>query len=84
MHSWWGEILVGYGVIIFSLYVVMYALLIYRLAVMKYRVEVKATNYRTSFAFLIIYILASMTSANNMFIEWHWVFSASSLVLSSS
>ena len=75
MHSWWGEILVGYGVIIFSLYVVMYALLIYRLAVMKYRVEVRERRIIEHLsAFLIIYILASMTSANNMFIEWHWVF----------
>lgn len=75
MHSWWGEILVGYGAVIFSLYVIMYALLIYRLAVMRQRVEVRERRIiEHLLAFLIIYILASMTSANNMLIEWHWVF----------
>ena len=75
MHTWWGEILVGYGAVIFSLYVIMYALLIYRLAIMRQRVDVRERRIiEHLLAFLIIYILASMTSANNMLIEWHWVF----------
>lgn len=75
MHMWWGEILVGYGIVIFTLYVIMYGLLIYRLTVMRSRLKGRERRIiEQLLAFLIIYILASMTSANNMLIEWHWVF----------
>lgn len=75
MHNWWGEILVGYGIIVFALYVVSYGLIIFRLfqirKMQSKRIK-KVTNQIISF--LIAYLFASMTSANNILIEWHWVF----------
>lgn len=75
MHNWWFELLVGYGVIVFVAYVLGYAGLVYRLVQIK-RIKVKTTQHiaRVLWAYLIVFIPASMTSANNMLIEWHWVF----------
>lgn len=75
IHNWWFEILVGYGVIVFALYTVGYGGLIYRLGQLKRHVN-KALGQvvRLLWSFLIIYVLASITSANNMLIEWHWIY----------
>ena len=75
MHHWWAEILVAYGVIIFVLYTLVYILLIYRL----FQIRKKQTKQMSGvsnqlIAFLIVYSLASITSASNMLIEWHWIF----------
>lgn len=75
MHNWWGEILVGYGLIVFILYVLAYGLLIYRLFQIRkkqYKRRKNVTNQLITFLF--VYIFASITSASNMLIEWHWVF----------
>ena len=52
-----------------------YGGLIYRLGQLKRHVN-KALGQvvRLLWSFLIIYVLASITSANNMLIEWHWIY----------
>lgn len=75
IHNWWLEILVGYGAFIFIAYVLGYALMIYRLFNLKKfvnRMHQKIMN--ALITFLLVFIGASITSANNMLIEWHWVF----------
>lgn len=75
IHNWWLEILVGYGAFIFIAYVLGYALMIYRLFNLKKfvnRMHKKIMN--ALITFLLVFIGASITSANNMLIEWHWVF----------
>lgn len=75
MHNWWGEILIGYGLLVFILYVLMYGLMIYRLFQIRKTQTKRIKNVTNQLiAFLIVYILASITSANNILIEWHWVF----------
>lgn len=75
IHNWWLEILVGYGVFVFIAYVVGYGLMIFRLFNLR---KVVTKNQRkvmnAIITFLIIFIGASITSANNMLIEWHWIF----------
>lgn len=81
MHNWWLEILVAYGFPVFLAYVWAYASMIYYLFL--YRPHLPKQWQAVSnnlLAFLIVYIFASITSANNMLIEWHWVFFA--LILS--
>ncbi|RPA57784.1 O-antigen ligase domain-containing protein [Aerococcus agrisoli] len=75
IHNWWLEILVGYGVLVFVAYVVGYGLMIYRLFDLRKYVNKPQRHTMNAFiAFLLIFIGASITSANNMLIEWHWVF----------
>nr|WP_286164524.1 O-antigen ligase family protein [Carnobacterium sp. PL26RED25] len=75
IHNWWLEILVGYGVFIFIAYVLGYALMIYRLFNLKKFVNRMHQKIMNAFiSFLLVFIGASITSANNMLIEWHWVF----------
>ena len=74
MHNWWLEILVAYGAIVFIAYVLMYSLLIYKLWKLRWKVSDPLRAVNNSFvAFLIVFIFASITSANNMLIEWHWL-----------
>lgn len=74
LHNWWLEILVDYGVLTFVFYVVSYGLLIYALIHMRRQLTGQKKSWADSFlAFLLIYIFASVTSSNNMMIEWHWV-----------
>ena len=74
MHNWWLEILVAYGAIVFIAYVLMYSLLIYKLWKLRWKVSDPLRAVNNSFvAFLIAFIFASITSANNMLIEWHWL-----------
>ncbi|MBG9988964.1 O-antigen ligase family protein [Aerococcaceae bacterium DSM 111176] len=75
MHNWWLEILTGYGIIVFVLYVVMYGLLIHKLHQLRHQLtEVDRVICQSFIAFLIAFAFASITSANNMLIEWHWVY----------
>lgn len=75
IHNWWLEILVGYGVVVFSLYVVAYGLLLQSLNRLRGHKSFVVRQIAVNFiAFLVVYIFASITSANNMLIEWHWVF----------
>lgn len=77
MHNWWLEILTGYGLYIFMAYCLMYGILIFRLSQLR-KVQTKIRREITIalLAFLWSFILASITSANNILIEWHWVFFA--------
>lgn len=75
MHHWWAEILVAYGVIVFILYTLAYILLIYRLFQIRKQQTKRIKQVSNQLiTFLIVYSLASITSASNMLIEWHWVF----------
>lgn len=75
MHNWWFELLAGYGWLVFSLYVLSYGFILYRLHQLL-RVQSGARRQQTLAltGFLWVYILASMTSASMMLIEWHWSF----------
>lgn len=75
LHNWWLEILAGYGIFVFIAYVAGYLLSIFRL--FQIRRQLNRRYYYVTNAlitFMIIFIFASITSANNMLIEWHWVF----------
>ena len=75
MHNWWLEILVGYGAVSFGLYLMAYISLMVKLVRLKCTLVGRYAYVSfTLFNFMLIYILASITSANNMLIEWHWVF----------
>lgn len=75
IHNWWFEILVGYGPLVLLVYGLTYLMLIYRLLLRrKQRSQVHQQVAISLVAFLLAFIPASMTSANNMLIEWHWVF----------
>lgn len=77
MHNWWLEILTSYGLFIFIAYCLMYGLLIFRLSQLRKTQTKDRTQITIAFlAFLWSFILASITSANNLLIEWHWVFFA--------
>lgn len=76
MHNWWMEILTGYGVIIFTLYIFMYIMMIRQLFVnYKYSTNQFIRTVSWVFiAYMISFILSSISSASNIFIEWQWVF----------
>ncbi|AMC00055.1 O-antigen polymerase [Aerococcus urinaehominis] len=75
IHNWWLEILVGYGWLVFALYLVMYGLVLYRLNQVRHRQNSSKRQVTNALmTFMIIFIPASITSANNMMIEWHWIF----------
>lgn len=76
MHNWWLEILVSNGTIAFVVYLFGYFNLLARLVELSRKLKdlrVADMAYILS-VFLIIFIPASITSASNMLIEWHWVF----------
>lgn len=75
MHNWWLEILVAYGLPVFIAYVSAYVAMIYLLLVRRNQLPPPYCQVNNILiAFLIVYIFASITSASNMLIEWHWVF----------
>lgn len=75
IHNWWLEIAVGYGLIVFIFYCLMYGLLIHRLLNLRYQMSEWHCRVCHAFiAFLGAFVFASVTSANNMLIEWHWVY----------
>lgn len=77
IHNWWLEILVGYGVLPFLVYLLTYLLLLLRLYQLSQSLlltkKVRQMAYGL-FMFMFVFIFASITSANNMLIEWHWVY----------
>lgn len=74
IHNWWLEIFVGYGVIVGMAYVVQYFYLIGSLLkIRRSHFQFKRLIATSWIAFMIIFIFASVTSASNMLIEWHWV-----------
>lgn len=74
IHNWWLEILVGYGLLAFMIYLVVYGLLLRRLVFIMKSVSERERYTAMGFVFfMIIFIFSSITSANNMLIEWHWV-----------
>ncbi|UUX33851.1 O-antigen ligase family protein [Fundicoccus culcitae] len=75
IHNWWLEILVGYGLVSFVLYVSAYGLMIYKLLqIMRSKNVFYRPVAKSLVSFMLIFILASVTSSTNMFIEWHWVY----------
>jgi len=76
MHNWFMEILVGYGVVIFLLYVLMYIYIVRQLFInYKYSTDSYIRNVSlVLLAYVIAFIVSSMSSASNIFIEWQWVF----------
>lgn len=79
MHNWWMEILVDYGVIIFVMYIVMYFRLIWD-NIRIYKLSSKSIidrYYALSFAaFLVAYIIGSISASSNMTREYVWLFFA--------
>ena len=74
MHNWWLEILVAYGLPVFIAYTLGYFYMIYLLFMSRKSVNHQYRSINDSLiAFMIIFILASITSANNILIEWHWI-----------
>lgn len=77
IHNWWLEVLVGYGVVVFMLYIIAYGLLIHSFfRLRRSEIQVNRQIANAFISFLLVYIFASITSANNMLIEWHWVYFA--------
>lgn len=77
IHNWWLEILVGYGVLPFILYSLAYILLLIRLYQLSYSHLIEPSWRQVAyglFMFMFVFIFASITSANNLLIEWHWVY----------
>lgn len=75
MHNWWLEIFVAYGIPVFICYTLAYYYMIYLLwKSRKYLPKNIRVINDSLISFLMVYIFASITSANNILIEWHWVF----------
>ncbi len=75
MHNWFMEILTAYGVFIFIIYVVMY-IYITRQLYKNYRYSNNQFIRSTSmvlFTYVIAFLISSISSASNIFIEWQWV-----------
>lgn len=76
IHNWFMEILTGYGILVFLLYTIMYVYILRQLY-MNYKYNDDLFIKNTSlvlFAYLIAFIVSSISSASNIFIEWQWVF----------
>lgn len=76
LHNWFLEILVGYGLLIFTLYVIMYVFTLRQLY-LSFRYSSDLYIKKSSlvlFAYLIAFLASSISSASNIFIEWQWVF----------
>lgn len=75
IHNWWLDILVGYGVFVFVFYVVAYGLTIWKLySIRESQNPIQRQITNVIISFMVVYIAASITSATNMYIEWHWVY----------
>lgn len=75
IHNWWGEILVGYGVLIFILYILMY----FSMFIQLYRQFKVSNNHFIKVSslgfmgFLGAFTVSSISSSSMMFAEWQWV-----------
>ena len=76
IHNWWMEILVGYGLIVFTLYILFYLKLFMDMK-KKYKLSNNPTDMSMSLGIMCIlvgYIVASLSSSSNINAEWLWVF----------
>ena len=75
IHSWWMEILVGYGIFIFIGYIVIYSSLVknfYKASIESDDKFVRETSLGF-FGFMIAFIVGSISSSSNISAEWLWV-----------
>lgn len=76
IHNWWLDILIGYGILIFTLYVVFFLKLFRDL----YRIyKTSKNNIETTISLGIMcsmagYAIGSISSSSNISSEWLWVF----------
>lgn len=75
IHNWWAEILVSYGVIIFTVYIFIYFLKIKTLlnAYLKSANKFVANTSLGFFGFMIAFIIGSVSSSSNINTEWLWM-----------
>lgn len=78
IHNWWMEIIVSSGVFIFIWYIILYVRLIRRTINKLRTVQDSALKfvYLFSFAFLVMFVIDSMSSSSVARIECSWVFMA--------
>lgn len=69
MHNWWFEILVSFGVVIFTLYVISY-IKIMTCLLTKSTVDLLLSQ--VLFSYLMGYIISSLSSSSNTINEWLW------------
>lgn len=75
IHNWWGEILVGYGILIFILYISMYFSMFIQLY-RQFRISTNRFSKLSSLGFmgfLGAFTVSSISSSSMMFAEWQWV-----------
>lgn len=75
IHNWWLEILVGYGVITFTLYLLFYIRLIVDFS-RKIKADLSMLDKSLSFgitAMLVGFLVAAVGSSSNISSEWLWV-----------
>ncbi|MGE7367310.1 hypothetical protein ACQKKE_11945 [Desemzia incerta] len=75
IHNWWGEILVGYGVLVFCLYMLMYISMfiqLYKQLKTSSSSFVKITSLGL-IGFLAAFTISSISSSSMMTAEWQWV-----------
>lgn len=68
MHNWWIEILVSYGIPFFSIYILFYLKMLFT-SLNKRNIIL---DYKYFFIWLIVFILASMTSSSAFQYIWLW------------
>lgn len=75
IHNWFMDILVGYGVVTFTLYLIMYIYILRQLFVSykySHNLFIQSTSFYL-FAYVISFVFSSISSASNIFIEWQWI-----------
>ncbi|WP_071392698.1 O-antigen ligase family protein [Bacillus tuaregi] len=76
MHNWWMEILVGYGVIIFTLYIIFYFKL-FKSFYKRYRNSNDKKDITISLGIMCSmagFIVGSISNSSNISNEWLWVY----------
>lgn len=76
MHNWWMEILVSFGILIFTLYMIFYIKL-FKDMLKKYKSTNNIVDKSISISIISCmsgYIIASISSSSNIGAEWLWVF----------
>lgn len=76
IHNWWAEVLVGFGIIIFTMYLIFYAKL-FKSMRKTYRNSLSTLDSSISLSIMCImlgYSVAGVSPSSNMDSEWLWVF----------
>lgn len=75
IHNWWAEILVNYGVLVFTVYVLIYISLIYKLYHIYKRTSVVTIKMISEglFMCLITFALASISPSSMMALPYNWL-----------